>query len=69
MIANNTELQAALTRIAEFQVQVIALRKVISHTPNYRLSAGGFLAAIEKMQAEVRDYLRRHPTESAAASA
>jgi hypothetical protein len=30
---------------------------------NYRLSASGFLAEIDRMQLEVREYLSLHPAE------
>jgi hypothetical protein len=63
MIADDKELQVTLDRIADFQAQVVHLRKVIAEAETYRLSAGGFLAEIERMQAEVRQYLRRHPSE------
>ena len=68
MIANDTELQVTLARIADFQSQVVFLRKTMSDAENYRLSAGGFLAEIEQMETEVREYLRRHPTKLAASA-
>jgi hypothetical protein len=68
MIANDTELQVTLDRIAEFQTQVVRLRRAMVDAENYRLSSGGFLAEIERMQKEVSDYLRRHPTELAASA-
>ena len=68
MIANDTELQGTLDRIADFQAQVVQLRKVIADSENYRMSAGGFISEIEKMQREVNDYLRRHPSELAASA-
>ena len=67
MIANDRELQVTLDRIADFQKQVVYLRGVITDPENYRLSAGGFISEIEKMQREVGDYLRHHPSELASA--
>ncbi len=39
------------------------LRQVETNPRNYHLSAAGFLAEIDRMQVEVRDYLALHPTE------
>ncbi len=44
------------------------MRRIESPT-NFRYMASGYLAEIEKMHAEVMEYLRRHPSESAAAQA
>ena len=63
MIANDDELQTTLDRIRRFQTQVAHLRKVETNPENYRLSASGFLAEIDRMQLEVREYLSVHPTE------
>ena len=68
MIANDTELQVTLKRIADFQAQVVLLRKVIADPTDYRLSAGGFLSEVEKMQREVNEYLRQHPADLAASA-
>jgi hypothetical protein len=66
MITTDRELQATIDRIAEFQKQVVCLRQTISDPEDYRLSAGGFIAEVERMQNEVNAYLRRHPAELAA---
>jgi hypothetical protein len=63
MIANDQELQVTLERIAYFQAQLAQLRKVESNPANYHATASGFLAEIDRMQLEVRDYLSTHPTE------
>ena len=63
MIADDHELDAMLERIARFQGQVAHLRRVESDPVNYRASASGFLAEIDRMQLEVRAYLSRHPSE------
>ena len=63
MIANNHELQVTLDRIARFQAQVAHLRQVEAHPANYHAAASGFLAEIDRMQLDVREYLSTHPTE------
>ena len=63
MIANNQELQVTLERIARFQAQVAHLRQVEAHPANYHAAASGFLAEIDRMQLDVREYLSIHPTE------
>jgi hypothetical protein len=68
MIANDQELEATLERIRRFQAQVAHLRKTETNPTNYHLSASGFLAEIDKMQLEVRDYLCLHPAELSATS-
>jgi len=66
MIANDHELQVTLDRIARFQAQVTHLRKVETNPANYHATASGFLAEIDRMQLEVREYLSAHPAELAA---
>jgi len=66
MIANDQELQMTLERIARFQKQLAHLRRVEKNPANYRASASGFLAEIDRMQLEVREYLSLHPTELSA---
>ena len=63
MIQNNVELRTTLERISRFQQQVIRLRDVETNPTNYRLSASGFLAEIDRMQLEVREYLTLHPSD------
>lgn len=63
MIANDQELQATLQRIAHLQAQVAHLRRVETNPANYRGAASGFLAEIDRMQLEVREYLSLHPME------
>ena len=66
MIANDEELNATLDRVRRFQAQVARLRKVETNPVNYRLSVSGFLAEIDRMQLEVREYLSVLPAELAA---
>lgn len=63
MIADDHELNAALERIRHLQGQVVHLRQVETNPANYHLSASGFLAEIDRMQLEVREYLSLHPGE------
>ena len=62
MIRNNKELEAMLTRIRHFQKQIEKLQEVETNPQNYRLSAGGFLAEIDRMNLEVREYLLIYPS-------
>lgn len=63
MIANEQELEVTLARIAKFQRQVSHLRKVEPNPANYHGSVSGFLAEIDRMQLDVREYLSVHPAE------
>jgi hypothetical protein len=65
MIANDQELHAMLARIRVFQEQAAHLRITEATPENYRLSTSGFLAEIDRMQLEVREYLSVHPAEPA----
>ena len=57
MIATDRELDSTMERIRWFQRQLAHLRKAETNPVNYRLSASGFLAEIDRMQLEVREYL------------
>ena len=63
MISTDQELNAALERIRHLQTQVARLRKTETNPTNYHLSASGFLAEVDRMQLEVREYLSLHPGE------
>lgn len=63
MIRNDQELQATLARIKYFQRQIATLRQVETNPVNYQLSVGGYLAELDRMNLEVRDYLWSHPSE------
>lgn len=65
MITNDKELEATQERIRHFQAQIAHLRKAETNPLTYRLSASGFLAEVDRMQLEVRDYLALHPSELA----
>ena len=65
MIANDQELQTTLERIAWFQQQVAHLRSTEANPVNYRATVSGFLAEIDRMQLEVREYFHFLPGERA----
>ena len=65
MIKNDIELQATQNRINHFWKIVDSIRKTEKNPSSYHLSAGGFLAEIEKMNLEAHEYLSIHPTELA----
>ncbi len=68
MIANDQQLQTPLEPIARFQQQVAHLRETESNPVNYRAAVSGFLAEIDRMQLEVREYLSVLPTEKVGAA-
>ena len=63
MIQNNQELEAMLERIEHFQKQVEKIREVETNPRNYELPASGFLAEIDRVNLEVREYLSIHSEE------
>ena len=63
MIRSDQELQVTLERIKYFQQQVTRLRQVETNPANYRLSVSGYLAELDRMNLEVREYLWLHPSE------
>jgi hypothetical protein len=69
MIANDQELQTTVERIAWFQNQVTHLRRTESNPVNYRAAVSGFLAEVDRMQLDVRDYLSFLPAEKQGAAA
>jgi hypothetical protein len=68
MIMNDRELQATLERLAWFQQQVAHLRRAQTNPVNYRASVSGFLAEVDRMQLEVREYFSFLPSEKAGAA-
>ena len=63
MIHNDQELRITRERIARFEDQLAHLRQVETNPAHYHASASGFLAEIDRMQLDVREYLSLHPTE------
>ena len=62
MIHNEEEYKTTLERIGQFQKQVENLREVEKIPENYHLSVSGFLAELDRMNLEVREYLWSHPS-------
>ena len=69
MIKNDRELETTQARISQFERQVAQLRKTETNGDNYRMSAAGFLAEIDRMNLEIRDYLWSLPAEQPASAA
>ena len=69
MIKNDHELEIAQERVRQFERQVARIRRTETNSENYRLSAGGFLVEIDRMNLQIRDYLWSVPAESTASSA
>ena len=63
MINNDEELKVTLERVSRFQLQLAKLRRVEEKPENYRLAASGYLAELDRMTLEVREYLSSHPAE------
>ena len=61
MISNDRELEITQARICQFEQQVAQIRKVETSSENYRTSAAGYLAEIDRMNLEIRDYLWSDP--------
>jgi hypothetical protein len=66
MIANDQQLMILLQRIPWFQNQIAVLRCTETDPVNYRAAVSGFLAEVDRMQLEVREYLSILPTERVA---
>ena len=62
MIESDQELEVTLDRIRHFQGQLAHLRRTETNPANYRLSASEFIAEIDKMQLDVREYLSALPS-------
>jgi hypothetical protein len=62
MISDDRQLQTTLERIVWFQRQVTHLRKTETNPVNYQAAVSGFLAEIDRMQLEVREYLSSLPS-------
>ena len=63
MIRSEKEYKTTIERISQFQRQVEQLRQVEKIPENYHLSASGFLAELDRMNLEIREYLRSHPSQ------
>jgi len=67
MIRNDQELRTTLDRIAQFQAQVTRVREAETDPQNYHFCVSGYLAELDRMNLEVREYLWTHPREIASA--
>jgi hypothetical protein len=63
MIVNDAELKTTLERIDAFRRQVAELRQKETNPENYRLAVSGYLAEIDRMNLEVREFLSLLPEE------
>jgi hypothetical protein len=63
MITDDDELRVTLDRIERFHRQIAHLRSVEENPANYRAAVSGFVAEIDRMQVNVREYLLSHPAE------
>ncbi len=61
MINNDKELQITLKRVERLQRQTAEIRKTARDDANYTASVSGFIAEIDRMQLEVREYLLTAP--------
>ena len=68
MIQNDVELKCTQERIAYFE-GLLAQFRVSVPPENFAAMAEGYLAEIEKMHAEVMEYLSRHASETVMAEA
>jgi len=64
--AQNQHRLGAADDATSVSLQAAHLRKVETNPANYHAAASGFLAEIDRMQLEVREYLSTHPAELAA---
>lgn len=68
MITNDQELQGTQERIAFFY-RILAQMRVAATREEYRLYSNSYLVEINRMHAEVLEYLKRHASETAPAEA
>jgi hypothetical protein len=65
MITNDQQLEVTQDRIRFFERQAAMIRKSETNPENYRMSVAGFLAEIDRMNLEIREYLSSTPAELA----
>jgi hypothetical protein len=68
MIENDHELEVTQERIFHLERQEAQMRRTESNTKKYLMAAGGLLAEVDRMNLEIRDYLRSHPAARSAAA-
>ncbi len=69
MITNELELQGTQARIAFFYRIIANIRAQAASPEEYRLYSNSYLAELEKMNTEILEYLKLHPSEHGAAKA
>ena len=65
MIGNDEELQASQEYVLRFERILVAARRTYT-TEAYEAMAGSYLMEIERVNAEILEYLRRLPSTEAA---
>jgi hypothetical protein len=68
MINNDHELEVTQERSRKFERQVAQIRKTETNAENFHMPAAAFLAEIDRMNLEIRDYLWSLPAEHPAAA-
>jgi len=63
MIKNDRELETTQEHIRQFERLAAEIRKTEANAENYRLSVAGFLAEIDRMNLDIREYLSCVPAE------
>lgn len=64
MINNDQEMEVTQDRVRQFERQAALIRKTETDPDSYRMSVSGFLAEIDRMNLEIREYLSSVPAES-----
>ena len=62
MIVNDSQLAATRKRIAWFQATIERIRQVETNPVNYEACVSGYLAELQDMERDVREFLRVHPS-------
>ena len=68
MIRNDLELQGTRERVAFFY-EILVQMRATTKPEEYMFMANSYLAEIEKMNTEVLEYLKRHPSQIVPAEA
>lgn len=68
MIANDLGLQATRERISFF-CEILMQMRVTTEPEEYMFMANSYLAELEKMNAEILEFLKRHPSQIVPAEA
>ncbi len=63
MIKNDHELEVTQEGIRQFDRQAAQIHRTETNPENYLLSVTGFLAEVDRMNLEIREYLRSVPAE------